>query len=131
MEVCALRVSPSSLTHLTVLTVYRSPTGDFNIFLQNIDRVLKLISKHPVNIILTGDFNVNFMAKSKKRDRLISLLESYNLKYIVTFPTRITAQSSSTIDNIFIDSNRYNEYTITPFYNGLSDHDALMLTIHN
>ena len=66
VEVCALRVSPSSLTHLTVLTVYRSPTGDFNIFLQYIDRVLKLISKHPVNIILTGDFNVNLGPKVKK-----------------------------------------------------------------
>jgi len=129
IEVCALRISYSPF-NLTVVSIYRSPSGDFNIFLKSIESVLNLIYKHSVNIILAGDFNVNFMADSIKRDMLTSLLETYKLEYIVSFPTRVTTQSSSAIDNVFLDSSKYDKYTIVPHYNGLSDHDALMVTVY-
>jgi hypothetical protein len=37
--------------------------------------------------------------------------------------------STTAIDNIFIDISRVGNYTITPVLNGLSDHDAQLLTI--
>jgi hypothetical protein len=33
------------------------------------------------------------------------------------------------IDNIFIDNYKFAKYTVFPIYNGLSDHDAQLLTI--
>jgi hypothetical protein len=33
------------------------------------------------------------------------------------------------IDNIFIDNSKISNYTVSPFFNGLSDHDAQILTI--
>ena len=33
------------------------------------------------------------------------------------------------IDNIFIDNSKLSNYTISPFFNGLSDHDAQLLII--
>lgn len=51
----------------------------------------------------------------------------YNLKGIVNFPTRITQISSSLIDNIFIGKN--SNYSIFPYINGLSDHDAQLLIL--
>jgi hypothetical protein len=53
----------------------------------------------------------------------------YNLEYIVEFPTRVDAQSAASIDNIFLDKSRNKDYVIEPYYNGLSDHDALILTL--
>jgi hypothetical protein len=53
------------------------------------------------------------------------------LDYIVDFPTRISANSASSINNIFIDRNRNKDFIIEPYYNGLSDHDALMLKLSN
>jgi len=47
----------------------------------------------------------------------------------VSFPTRKTNASTSAIDNIFIA--RTKNYSIYPFINGLSDHEAQILVIEN
>ena len=54
---------------------------------------------------------------------------SYNLSSIVNFPTRINSSSISIIDNFFIDTTYSNKFDIIPVSNGLSDHDAQLLTI--
>jgi hypothetical protein len=53
------------------------------------------------------------------------MLNSYNLKDTVYFPTRITNNSATLIDNIFVDGRR--GYSIEPCVNGLSDHDAQLI----
>ena len=45
----------------------------------------------------------------------------------MSLPTRITNSSHSAIDNIFVD--KKNNYTIKPHINGLSDHDAQLITL--
>jgi hypothetical protein len=57
------------------------------------------------------------------------MLQSYNLSAIVRLPTRVQNQSSTTIDNIFIDIHKIKNYTVCPLYNGLSDHDAQLLIV--
>jgi hypothetical protein len=46
----------------------------------------------------------------------------------VHFHTRVQNQSNTAIDNIFIDNYKFTKY-VSPVYNGLSDHDAQLLTI--
>jgi hypothetical protein len=53
----------------------------------------------------------------------------YNLIGIVDFPKRHNSFSSSAIDNILIDTSRLQDYSLIPFSNDLSDHDAQILTI--
>jgi len=69
------------------------------------------------------------MTDNTKKYQIISSLKTYNLDYIVNFPTRINAYTE-TIDNIFLDRSKNENFIIEPFYNGLSDHDAQMLTLH-
>jgi hypothetical protein len=57
------------------------------------------------------------------------MLLSYNLAATVHFPTRVQNQSCRAIDNIFIDKYTFTKSTASPIYNGLSDHDAQLLTI--
>jgi len=59
------------------------------------------------------------------------LLLSYNLYSTVNFPTRIHNNSITAIDNIFIDKIKYDNYSLHPLVNGLSDHDAQIITINN
>jgi len=47
----------------------------------------------------------------------------------INFPTRIQNTSATAIGNIFIDVSQFECYTITPVINGVSDHDAQLLTI--
>ena len=59
------------------------------------------------------------------------MLLSYNLYSTVKFPTRIHNNFITTIDNIFIDKVKYENYSIHPLVNGLSDHNAQIITINN
>ena len=58
------------------------------------------------------------------------MLLTYNLSAIVKFPTRTQSLSSTAIDNLFIDTYKFLNFTVSPLYNGLSDHDAQLLTIN-
>ena len=49
----------------------------------------------------------------------------------VDFSTRNNNCSSTAIDNIFIDKFKNTNFTIDPLPNGLSDHDAQILILHN
>ena len=50
---------------------------------------------------------------------------------MVNFPTQINAYTETTIDNIFQDRRKNENFIIEPYYNGLSAHDAQMLTLYN
>jgi hypothetical protein len=60
---------------------------------------------------------------------LDNLLGSCNLIGTVYFPTRIANNSATLINNIFINNRR--NYTIKSHINGLSDHDAQLITLNN
>jgi len=49
-----------------------------------------------------------------------AMLISYNL----TSKFQIKKKSSTPIDNVFIDTLKFNNYTTDPMINGLSNHDA-------
>ena len=53
----------------------------------------------------------------------------YNLKGTVDFPTRIKHSTLSAIDNFIIDISQLDNYSVKPFSNDLSNHDAQILTI--
>jgi hypothetical protein len=54
----------------------------------------------------------------------------YNLISIVNFPSRVNNTSASALDNFFIDASHYEDFSVIPFWNDLSDHDAQILTIN-
>jgi len=82
-----------------------------------------------MEFILSGDLNINYIGTDNKKTQLDNMLSTYNLTGTVHFPTRITNTSISSIDNIFVDSK--SNYTIKPYINGLSDHDAQILMLNN
>ena len=58
-------------------------------------------------------------------------LNSYNLFSTIDFSTTIHNDSSSAIDNIFIDITGINNYEVLPLINGISDHDAQIIILQN
>jgi hypothetical protein len=81
--------------------------------------------------MIFGDININYNDNNRNKIQLNSLLDTYNLQSIVNFPTRINAHSSTTTDNIFIDTSKNINFTIEPYSKGLSDHDAQIFILHN
>ena len=69
------------------------------------------------------------MTDNTKKYQIMLLLQTYNLDYVVNFPTRIGTVSGTTIDNINLDRSKNDNMIFEPYYNGLSDHDAQLLTL--
>ena len=55
--ICAIKLQVT-LTNLLVICFYRSPTGDFNYFLNQLELVLNQLYKVSTTIDLCGDFNI-------------------------------------------------------------------------
>ena len=114
-----------------ILCIYRPPSGNFSYFLSSLKSVLNHLFSNLNNVIICGDININYLEITNNKLHLDSLLASYNLYSVIDFPTRISSCSSTAIDNIFIDTFKNSEFTVKPLHNGLSDHDAQVLTFHN
>jgi exonuclease III len=89
---------------IILICIYRSPNGDFTLFLKYNDTVLSQYRKPGTKIILCGDINIDYLnEKCHKCQHLDTLLTSYNLISTVRFPTRSIYGTSSATGNIFID----------------------------
>ncbi|XP_023702159.1 uncharacterized protein LOC111861650 [Cryptotermes secundus] len=129
LEICALKLNVAS-NNFTIICIYRSPTGNFSYFLNQLELILNKVHKTSSELILCGDLNINYLNDSSRKDLLDSLLASFNLFSTINFPTRISNNSCTLIDNIYINTHRH-EYSVHPVINGLSDHDAQAITLNN
>nr|CAH7733477.1 unnamed protein product [Callosobruchus chinensis] len=68
--------------------------------------VLQFLYKPYINIIVCGDFNLDSL-KNATHISLYNLLSCYHCRPLVGWPTRVTATTSTIIDQVFInfDSN--------------------------
>jgi len=90
---------------------------------------LNLLYNNKSKVIICGDININYLENCTKKQQLDSMLAIYNLIGTVHFPTKITNRSISAIDNICIDKTR--NYSISPFIDGMTDHEAQVITLKN
>ena len=60
-----------------------SPSGNFTIFLKNLDSILNTWYSNKIEFVICGDININYLEKWKKRQQLDALLKTYNLMGIV------------------------------------------------
>jgi len=128
IEICVIKFTYHE-SKISIITLYRSPTGNFDSFLCNPEGVLQVLCDPTIDIIICGDINVDYRVDERKKKTINNLLQSFNLTSIITFPTRVHNKSITIIDNIFIDHSRFEEYSVIPISNGLSDHDTQLLSI--
>jgi hypothetical protein len=81
-------------------------------------------------LVICGDISIMHLNDNGKTNQLDALLNSYNLFSTTDFPTRIYNESSSAIDDIFIDITILNNHQVLPLINGLSDHDAQIIILN-
>jgi len=116
---------------LCFLTINRSPRGNFTNFLNRLDMIsLKIYNKNYC-IIICGDVNIHCVIDNNSKSQMDAVLHSYILPCIVKFPTKFDPKSLTAIENVFIDTSTIAKYDIYRLIHGMSDHDALLLTINN
>jgi exonuclease III len=122
LEICAIERE----TKLSKLT------GDFNQFIKHLDDAVKHLHKSKAELLICGDINTDHLIREEEgKKKLASLVTTYNLSHKVNLTTRIQNSSTIAIGNIFVDNRRLNLSSVSPIINGLSDHDAQILTIKN
>ena len=66
IEIFAVKIEVHT-SELCILTVYRSPTGNFNSFLEIIDAALQSVYSPSLAVIICGDININYLETNEQR----------------------------------------------------------------
>ncbi|KAG5869876.1 hypothetical protein JTB14_013868 [Gonioctena quinquepunctata] len=112
-------VSGLCYSNLQLLTIYRSPDGEFGSYMSKTNELLGKLD-HKKNIIITGDFNVKFNPMDNQAHQLCNLFVSYGLHYTVSIPTK----GKNCLDNVFTNF-REGYYQADVFDPCISDHSAI------
>lgn len=126
IEVCGLAWKVSTRKQVYIITCYRSPSGDFNLFLKTLNNILDKLYKPHIPIIINGDFNINPDCTDDRYGILNTLLATYGLDQKVHSPTRVTSHSCTLIDHLFTNLNNTKNCVVLP--NLISDHNTVLFT---
>ena len=86
-----------------VCSAYRPPEFPLNHFIEELNQNLAKIPDN-AEIILLGDFNVDYKQRSTVRSRMQTLARAHSLEQIIASPTRITENTQSMLDLIFVNN---------------------------
>ena len=103
--------------------VCRSPDDDFSTFLRSLESVIQKMQARNKQLILCGDWNINFMQVSVRLHNVQELLLLHNLVNTVRSPTRVTKDTVSLIDVIITNKDSIGELA-TVMDLGYLDHKA-------
>ncbi|XP_046401547.1 uncharacterized protein LOC124167610 [Ischnura elegans] len=113
-------------TAISVVCVYRSPSGDYSLFLNLLDNAIPAFMKNAANTIICGDFNVDFSSNSSQVRQLLDSFRTFNFSQTVNQATRVTRSSSTIIDNIFTDKPSTESIILDTYF---SDHKAQLIEL--
>ena len=118
IEICGIFYSDILKTKYLILTCYRSPNGNFKIFCDNITNTLDFLAKPNLQIILTGDFNIDPIRDVSQYKILNNILATYNIKNIINKPTR----DKYSLDHIY--AKKSSPFSVIDNY--ISDHRIIL-----
>ena len=94
--------------NIAIGTVYKPPSQDTNVFLEELEDALSPIIPTIDSIILAGDFNINFFYfNSTNLNKLTNVLDSLNLTQIIDSTTRITSTTATLLDLIIVGKDEH------------------------
>ncbi len=114
---------------LAVGVVYKPPDVCYS-QLDCLHTIFENLSLQYDHVIITGDYNIDYLDTSKIQRRFIhNLITSYNFEQIITEPTRITNNSATLLDYLII-SNKGLVSSVSQRPVSFSDHDLFQFVYH-
>ena len=121
-----------SILNVNIQIIYWPRCANVILFIDKLSELLSIISGNSYDgIILCGDFNLDISNYDNKKNtlNLLNSLTSQSLIPIITKPSRITNQTATFIDNIFI--NQPNGSGSDILVSDISDHLPLFIIKRN
>ena len=132
IESVFIEISRSNQQNVIVGCIYRPPNTDPNLFNVDVLTMLRLFGNEKNRLMLiAGDFNLDLLrydSHAPTSDFLHNMM-SYSLFPSIRSPTRITDQSATLIDNIFINFTN-GDFDSAVIYNDISDHLPIGLLLN-
>lgn len=102
-ESCAVKINIGQ-NHFTIISVYRPPSGNLEIFLEKLSSILQHCERKNDIVFLCGDLNINYLIDSSRSKQLLDdLLKCFNLKITSLCPTRIITDLSNRSTSTKVD----------------------------
>lgn len=108
---------------LIIIVLYRTGKGNFDIYVEKLELLLNRLTDENKRFLIVGDHNVHYSTDNILRRRVDDVLGSYGCVNTITFPTRVTAGSASSIDCGIANYVR-DCLTVSPVDTAISDHNA-------
>lgn len=101
--------------------------GCVQLFSDRITELLERVINGPRYVVVTGDFNINFIVKNTKLTTFLDLMESFGLRVQISDSTR----QNSCLDNIFVNFDDVLKFDTRIVDMAVSDHFAVELNMHD
>ena len=117
--------------NMVISCIYRTPGTCLETFSNAVDNMFGSLNNNKVHIAC-GDFNIDLLNPYKKKQitDFIDTMFSNSLIPVITKPTRITTDTATLIDNIFINSID-TQVTAGLLLNDTSDHLPVFAVFHH
>ena len=114
-----------SKTKINIVSVYRPPTSNLRVFLDEFSDFLSFLCSLPTPFTICGDFNIHIDVKSATSTEFLELLESCNLIQHVNFSTHLHGHTLDLLisqsDTDFIKTVQSSDY--------IADHASVIVTL--
>lgn len=109
-----------------VVAGYRPPSGNLDLFMDNLSECLNRLIVGHMRVFVLGDFNVDLASESFNSQKLSTTMASFGLFNIISSYTREALNSKTLIDHIFTNEKSFKSEVVKSL---LSDHHAQVVTI--
>ena len=132
IEICAISYFINNRKIINIC-LYRPPNGDINVFTINLSEALNVAMSISRNIILCGDFNIDYNKNCLNTNIFNDIINAFDLTVTLTNPIRIFTNingytSSSCIDYMITNLNP-STYSCSIIQPNIADHLAHILSV--
>lgn len=120
---------------ISIIAIYRSPSGDTNIFMNDLREYLNNEKRIFDYSFIVGDINIDLTEKSSQVEEYVSTLNTFGYLSLINEPTRSMGDSHTCIDHIFMktDLDSYELCLPLIIHSCITDHfsTAMQLVVTN
>jgi len=122
-EICAIEIVNDNSQNIIIVNIYKPPDSDIPTFIDFISDFIDCLNIRKKHLFITGDFNIDLLSYHSRAttSKFMDQMFTHGLFPSITYPTRITSNSASIIDNIFTNVLSTDHYSKIIFHD-ISDH---------
>ena len=124
IESLCLEITNEKSKNIILNLTYRPRNGDVKEFEKHLNKILSINDILKKEVIVAGDFNMNLLdfEQNKKVQNFLNIMFGHSMMPVINKPTRVTKNTATAIDNIFINSVTTTKFKTGIIKSDISDH---------